>query len=446
MSKKPKHKVASSAGVVVQIRDGLINALTGLGTSSDKARYSRYVSDQVLSDAELNALYTENWIAAKAIDIPASDMTRSWREVYGLDESQLKSFREEEKRLGLHKKVNQAIKWADLYGGAAIVLMVDGTGKPNEPLFPSMVKKGALKSVVVLDRMQITTGGVTVTDPFAAGFSLPEFYNVGGTSVHHSRVIRFVGTELPRTMAAQRSYWGDSVLCRMYKSIISAQTVCDVIPNLVQNSNIDVIKIPGLMDMVADCEGEQRFLKRMKAVTLSKSVCNALIIDAQESFEKSSASLAGIKELVYDFLSIAAGAADIPLTRFLSTSPGGLNATGDADLRNYYDRIKANQESKLSPALEQLDAVMLPSLFGGVPEAYAFEFPSLWQIPAKEQAEIEEIRSRRDTAYVALGVPDSAVLKTVQEEGTYAIDDTLISDLKELESAGPIVVSEPDGE
>jgi phage-related protein (TIGR01555 family) len=293
--------------------------------------------------------------------------------------------------------------------------------------------------------MLVTASGSAVLDPLSPFFGRPEFYTIGTKTVHHSRVVRFVGTKTPRNVAALNGYWGDSVLRRMYSSIISAQTVCDVIPGLVQNSNVDVLSIPGLMDMVADCEGEQKFLKRMKAVMLSKSVCNAFIIDAAETFTKSSTSLAGVKELIYDFISLAAGAADIPITRFLSVSPGGMNSTGDSDLRNYYDRLSANQESTLRPALDQIDQVMLRSLLGDFPSEYSFAFPSLWQLSDKEQAEVEEIRSRRDTAYSGL-VPESSVLKTIQEEGTYAIDDQLIADLQELESAAPVTLESDNAE
>ena len=43
--------------------------------------------------------------------------------------------------------------------------------------------------------------------------------------------------------------------------------------------------------------------------------------------------------MVRTFLQVAAGAADIPVTRLLGQSPAGLSATGESDTRNYYDMI-----------------------------------------------------------------------------------------------------------
>src|SRR3972149_9561025 len=103
-----------------QLRDGLINALTGLGTSYDRAAASKYVPGAPLKDVEIEALYRENWMAAKAIDIPAEDMVRAWREFSGVDSEQIKKIDTEEKRLCLVSKVCSAVKWGDLYGGEAI--------------------------------------------------------------------------------------------------------------------------------------------------------------------------------------------------------------------------------------------------------------------------------------------------------------------------------------
>ena len=71
--------------------------------------------------------------------------------------------------------------------------------------------------------------------------------------------------------------------------------------------------------------------------------------------------IAGLPEMVRTFLQVAAGAADIPVTRLLGQSPTGLSATGESDTRNYYDMIAARQELDLRPQLERLDRLILRS-------------------------------------------------------------------------------------
>ena len=99
-----------------------------------------------------------------------------------------------------------------------------------------------------------------------------------------------------------------------------------------------------------------------------KSINNLLLLGDGETWSRQSIDFAGLPEMVRTFLQVAAGAADIPVTRLLGQSPAGLSATGDSDTRNYYDMIAARQELDLRPQLERLDALLLRS--AGVDAAF----------------------------------------------------------------------------
>ncbi|HGL4259619.1 TPA: phage portal protein, partial [Burkholderia dolosa] len=82
-----------------------------------------------------------------------------------------------------------------------------------------------------------------------------------------------------------------------------------------------------------------------------------------------------------------AGALQIPLVRLLGQSPAGLNATGESDLRTYYDNIKQQQERRLRRALNQLFEVMFRSVLGAKPpEGFSYEFRALWQMTDEQKA------------------------------------------------------------
>ncbi len=76
----------------------------------------------------------------------------------------------------------------------------------------------------------------------------------------------------------------------------------------------------------------------------------------------------GLSEIYEAFMMDMAGAAEIPATKLFGRSPQGMNSTGEADLRNYYDMIAQMQERVLRPALEKLLPVMAISCWGYVPE------------------------------------------------------------------------------
>ena len=109
-------------------------------------------------------------------------------------------------------------------------------------------------------------------------------------------------------------------------------------------------------------------------------------------------------------MTIVAGAADIPLTRLLGQSPGGLNASGEGDARNYYDRIRAMQELDIGPAMHILDECLIRSALGSRPDDVYYNWASLWQISDKERAEIGKIGADTVVALFNTGIIDQDAL------------------------------------
>jgi len=112
------------------------------------------------------------------------------------------------------------------------------------------------------------------------------------------------------------------------------------------------------------------------------------VIDKEEEWDRKQLSFAQLPEIMQQYLQIAAGAADIPATRLLGQAPAGLNATGEGDIRNYYDRIAAEQRVMLGPALRRLDEALILSALGTRPPEIRCEWAPLWQLGAGDRAEI----------------------------------------------------------
>ncbi len=120
------------------------------------------------------------------------------------------------------------------------------------------------------------------------------------------------------------------------------------------------------------------------------------LLSAGDTYENHPYSFGGISEIYEAFMMDMAGAAGIPATRLFGRSPQGMNATGESDMKNYYEMIGQLQERHLRPALERLLPVMGLSAWGCVPERLEISFPSLMTKAPLEEA---EIRSRNtDTA------------------------------------------------
>lgn len=118
--------------------------------------------------------------------------------------------------------------------------------------------------------------------------------------------------------------------------------------------------------------------------------------------------MAGLPETLSALAVRLAAAADIPVTLLLGQSPAGLNATGDSDLRNYYDRRRSDQRSKVLPAVKRIVRLVFLSKLGPTkgrePKKWGIEFRPLWTPSLKEEAEIRKLDADADKARVDSGV------------------------------------------
>jgi hypothetical protein len=141
------------------------------------------------------------------------------------------------------------------------------------------------------------------------------------------------------------------------------------------------------------------------------------------------------------YLMIAAGAADIPATRLLGRSPEGMNATGESDMRNYYDRLQADQKVRIQPALSRLDEVLLRSVFGSRDEDIYYEWKPLWQLDDVQKAAVGLQKSQAHKIDVDNGLLNPDVLRQAREN--QLIEDGVYPG---LEAAIDEYGSEPDDE
>ena len=128
------------------------------------------------------------------------------------------------------------------------------------------------------------------------------------------------------------------------------------------------------------------------------------LLGSDDTMENLPYNFNGLPEIYQQSLLDVAGAAEIPATKLYGRSPEGMNATGEADLRNYYDMISSLQERMLRPALEKLLPVMAISCWGIVPKDMRIVFEPVMTMNAKEQMEMAEQHMRTIKMGIEAGV------------------------------------------
>lgn len=389
---------------IINAFDGLRSLVTGMGQVGATKRDSTSFAPTHIDPAELRAAYQSSWMAEKIVDIPVEDALRKKRHWQAAPD-QLTKIEAEESRLGIYGKLDQVMKLARRDGYAAIYIAV-GDEDPMEPLDPERIKAGGLISVAVLTRSQCTPGELE-DDIEDARFGTPRYWRIGTgatqADVHPSRLAIFTGKPALDPFGTSEQV-GVSALEAPWQAIKDAESTIGNIAELVFKSTVDIYKIPDLGAKLSTKDGERAVLDRLSLANLSMSVSKAIAMDTEEEFAREGASFSNLPDVLREMMQIAAGAANIPLTRFLGTSPGGLNTNGDGDMDVYYDRIQAMQELDIRPAMALLDECMIRSALGNRPDELFYVWPPLRQLDDKTRAEVAKIVTDAATALITAGV------------------------------------------
>ena len=431
-----------------ELKDGLENLIAQLGTEQDKRSHTTFVNKKRLSiqgnQQELNALYRTDWLAGKVVDIIPDDMTREWRSFNGdIDSDTIDILVDEEERLQLPQGFNEAHKWARLYGTAFLVMSIDDGQPPDKPLLIEKIKEGGLRHIKAIDRHRLQLSDTVNNDPMSKNYGMPEFYRFADSSIriHYSRVLRFDGVKLPFDEFRQNNYYSDSVLDRLYESLINFNVAAAGASSMIYETNVDIMKVKGLMNYLQTAEGEKLIRKRFALAGVLKSFNNMMLLDTEEEFQNKTNTFSGLPDLIDRFSQILSAATDIPATRLLGSSASGMNATGEGDLKNYYDMIRSKQNFTYKPQLDYFDQIMIMSLRLKPEDDYKYKFNSLFQLSDKEQADLDYTKSQRDQIYLDRDVVSpSIVAKDLQQADTYTnLDDDYIKELEDAEDEEELI-------
>lgn len=376
------------------VGDSLVNLVSGLGTARDKVSGNAY-GLRIYDDQELMIAYRSAWLARKIVNIPAMDATRKWRD-WQAKKEQIELIDTEEKRLGVQGKFMEAMIKARLFGGSAIYI---GTGEQDisKPLDPAQVGRGGVKFLTVLPKRSLQAGQL-VQDPASPLFNKPGMYTLVATEIqkeiHPSRLAIFTGEDIPDNIFGVGGFvdgWGDSVLMSTLDPIKHADGTAANIASLIFEAKVDVIRLPNFMSSLSDPSYTDRIMKRYGLAATGKGINGTLLLDKDEEYEQKTANFTTLPDVLMGLMQVVAGAADIPMTRLLGMTPGGLAATGESDLRNYYDRVSAMQTLQIDPGTQALNECLIVSALGSRPAEVHYIWGSLWQVSDKERAEIGKL-------------------------------------------------------
>jgi phage-related protein (TIGR01555 family) len=408
--------------------DGWENVITGLGSLRDKLTHHAPQLRQPLRDSTLEALHSDDDIAARIVEkLPDDALRAGFCITLPADEDSSATLGADLtsalQALGADTALHQAWCWARLYGLGAVLLGVDDGLDTREPLDLGRVVR--LSHLTVLRRTQLQPE-TYYNEPLAPRFGEVESYRLMRLAiprgaavtvrsyekldaiVHESRLLQFRGVLTSRWGAASEQFFDDSVLQRAYDAMQASSSAWMSVGHLLTDASQGVFRVKNLLQLLA-ANGEEKLRKRVQIMDLVRSVCRALLIDADaESFERVATSFTGMPEMLDRYMLRVSAAAEMPATVLWGRSPAGMNATGESDVRNWYDKVGSERTKILTPRIEQLTRVLMAAddspTKGQVLDEFEVEYPPLWQPSAKEAAETFNLRAQALVALKNAGI------------------------------------------
>lgn len=430
--------------------DGYVNLLNKYGTSQDNSEAYQFEREPIIPDMQLTGLYEGNGLFSKIIDTPAEEALKHGFDL-NLKNDEVNAFVEEAlDELEWEEKAATAIKWARLYGGALIVMLINDGGGLEQPVNWQNIK--SIDELRVYERaiVQPDYSSLYRQDYGGKGegnrvskFGQPEFYYVssgyGSFRVHESRCLVFRNGVLPeQTSNSIYRFWGMPEYVRIRRALRETVTAHTDSVKLLERSVQAIYSMKGLATLLTTDDGENQVLKRLNVIDTARGILNSLVIDADgENYDFKTFQFSGVKDVIDATCNMLSALTNIPQTILFGRSPAGMNATGTSDFESYYNFVEKIQRLMLKRNLRTLlDVIFRAGIASGAVEEepdYKLEFNPLWSLSDTEQATVDQtkaqtaqIKAQTAQVYVDMQALDpTEVRKRLASDEEFDVEDII---------------------
>jgi hypothetical protein len=346
----------------------------------------------------------------------ASEMTRRWIRFTAKDgedkAERIAELEAEFKRLNVRAKFQKSAEKDGQFGRAHLFVDTGHTDNPDElrtdigsgwdGASKAKIRKGSIKELKVIEPVWTYPMGYNATNPLKEGWYDPKAWNVMGQEVNKSRMITFIGREVPDLLKPAYSFGGVSLTQLAYPYVENWLKTRHGVNEIIIAFTQFVLKTQ--MDGVLEGGAAEDFFKRIELFNNTRSNRSLLTIDKDsEEFSNVTASLAGLEGLQMQAQEHMASVSHIPVVKLLGIQPAGMNASSEGELRSFYDYIHSFQDKLFREPLHALLGMIMLSLWGETDDGIDFEFEPLWSLDEKGQAEVEKTKAETDQTLVDIG-------------------------------------------
>jgi len=416
------------AGAATMAQDDAMGSALSWAQSSIGGLYSD--GQTFLGYPEL-ALLAQQPEYRRISEIIAMEMTRKWVKIITAGEEdktpKITALEAAMKRFDVQDCFKQLAEQDGLFGRSHLYLDSGHTddrdelkmdiGNGRSEASRAKIGRGFLRRLRVIEAVWCYPSSYNSIDPLKGDWYNPSSWFVMGKEIHASRLLTFIGRDVPDILKPAYSFGGLS-LTQMAKPYVdnwirTRQSTADI----VNAYSVFVLKT-NMSETLAMDEGALE--RRADVFNNLRNNRGLWILDNErEDFANVSAPLGTLDKLEAQSQEHMAAVCGIPVVKLLGITPSGLNTSTDGEMEAFYTWINAQQESLFRKPLTRLLNIMQLSEFGEVDPDITFEFEPLKQLDEKTQADVRKVEAETGDVLIRSGA-----ISRIEERQRIAADES----------------------
>lgn len=332
-------------------------------------------------------------------------------------EARVHELEEELKRLNVQDCFRKIAEQDGFFGRAHLFIELDKNDGSNVMLRPELVipigdgqnafskakiTKGSITRLKTVEAIWCYPANYNSNNPLADNWYAPSLWFVQGMEVHASRLLTFVGREVPDMLKPAYSFGGLSLSQMVQPTVQNWLRTRQSVSDIVHSFSVFILSTQMGQDLNED--GDQIF-KRADFFNDLRDNRGLMIIDKEsEEFANVAAPLSTLDALQAQSQEHICSVSGLPLVKYTGISPSGLNATSEFEIAAFYDWIKAYQIAFFQPGLTRIFHMAQLNLWGEIDEDLYFEFQPLAEQTEEEKATTRKTEADTDKVHIDSGV------------------------------------------
>lgn len=406
----PKNIVEQNNLAFDAIKPQLEGYLNDSWSHSLKAMGTLKCSDSSFLGYGALANLSQDGLIRAGIEMRGDEMTRKWGELSRKgnteeDEQQekLDEITEELEKYKVRELFRSASCLCGYMGGCMLYIDTGEDNLANPLILDSMTfAPKTFKGFRLIEPYLITPGGYNSVDPMADDYFKPSMWYVQGKPVHTSRLIYFAENKLVSLLKPAYNFFGLPLAQKVLDAVAHYTENREAAGRLLQKYALTVLKTN--MEEVLSGGFDQALRSRIEYFVQNRTNDGCAAIDKDmEDLVIQTTSLGGVTDIVRQSMEYVAALFCEPVVKMWGLSPNGFSS-GEMELQNHYDNIKAQQEKMFGEPMRRVLRVLQHNLWGEIDDSIIFNFLPLSEDDERKIAETNKIQAETDGVLIANGV------------------------------------------